>query len=154
MGYRHIEAAVQRAAKNYHNGIEGLAQTMGKNPKILANKLNPNAEQSQLSASELAEILELTPGDKTAIDLLAALQGRITVPLGDATPNEGEKLSQAYLRISTAAGQLSQTIASGESADGEWGERISPAERASIEVAAREMVSQAVALLRRVEGEK
>ena len=153
MTYFHILAAAQRAAKNYHNGIEGLAQAMGKNPKILANKLNPTVEQNQLTVADLAEIMELTPEDKTTVDLLAALQGRITVLMGVAPVNDREKLSQEYLRISTEAGHLSGAIANGESADGEWGERISPSERAAIHLAARELVSQSVALLKRVEGD-
>ncbi|MFK7088664.1 phage regulatory CII family protein [Chromobacterium violaceum] len=148
--YSHITATAQAVAKSYHNGIAGLAVAMQKNPVILANKLNPNAEQNQLSLEEAAEITDRTQ-DPAIADALAALLGRITVPLPSGAPSLKE-LSREFCRLAAECGEVGQQINAAEHPDSEWGELISPAESKLIAKELRELLSVTVGLLQQVEG--
>lgn len=148
--YTHITAAAQSIAKRYHNGIAGLALAMKKNPTILANKLNPNAEQNQLSLEEAAHITELTQSPAIA-DALAALVGRVTValPTGAVTT---EDLKRAMLTMQAELGSAASEINAAEHPDSEWGKSISPRESKRIAAELRELLSIGVAVLQQVEG--
>ncbi|WP_176394257.1 phage regulatory CII family protein [Chromobacterium violaceum] len=148
--YSHITATAQAVAKSYHNGIAGLAVAMQKNPVILANKLNPNAEQNQLSLEEAAEITDRTQ-DPAIADALAALCNRITValPSGELTLKE---LSRAFCQLAAECGDVGQEINAAEQPESEWGERISPSEARRIERALWDLLSVGAGLLQRVRG--
>lgn len=148
--YTHITAAAQSIAKRYHNGIAGLALAMKKNPTILANKLNPNAEQNQLSLEEAAHITELTQSPAIA-DALAALVGRVTVELPTGQPSLRE-LSREFCRLGKECGDVGQKISEAEHPESEWGERLSPGERKRIAAELRELLSVTAGMLQQVEG--
>lgn len=148
--YTHITAAAQSIAKRYHNGIAGLALAMKKNPTILANKLNPNAEQNQLSLEEAAAITDLTQ-DPAIADALAALVGRVTVALPCGQPSLRE-LSREFCRLGKECGDVGKQISEAEHPESEWGERLSPGERKRIANELRELLSVTAGMLQQVEG--
>lgn len=148
--YLHVTAAAQSIAKGFHNGITGLANTMGKSPIILANKLNPNNETNVLSLEEAAQITELTH-QPAIVDAMAALIGRTTVelPSSDLCIKE---LSRQFCHLAKECGDVGQEITNSEQPDSEWGEQISPNERKRIAKELRDLLSVTAGLLRQVEG--
>lgn len=147
--YPHIVTVAQMIAKGFHDGIQGLAQAMGKNPTILAQKLNPTFEGNHLSLEEAAFITEATQSPAIP-DALAALVNRVTVelPTGEATIRE---LSTEFCRLAKECGDVGAKIAEAEAPESEWGEQISPAERKRIAGELRELMSAAAGLLQRVQ---
>lgn len=147
--YTHVTAAAQSIAKRYHNGIDGLALAMKKNPTILANKLNPNAEQNQLSLEEAAAITDMTQ-DPAIADALAALVGRVTValPAGEVTTGD---LKRALAAMMAELGDVASEVTDAEHPDSEWGERLSPRERKRISAEIRELLTIGVGMLQQVE---
>lgn len=148
--YNHVTATAQAVAKRFHNGIAGLAAVMHKNPTILANKLNPNAEGNQLTLEEAAEVTDLAQ-DPAIADALAALCNRVTVALPCGEPGIRE-LSREFCRLVKECGDVGEKITDAEHPDSEWGERVSPAERARIAKELRELLSVTAGLLQQVEG--
>lgn len=148
--YTHITAAAQSIAKRYHNGIAGLALAMKKNPTILANKLNPNAEQNQLSLEEAAAITDLTQ-DPAIADALAALVGRVTVAL-PAGPVTVCDLKRTLATLLKELGDVASEVTDAERPDSEWGERLSPAESKRIAAEIRDVLSVGAGMLQQVEG--
>lgn len=147
--YAHITASSQSIAKQFHNGITGLALAMRKNPTVLANKLNPNCDTNQLTLEEAAEITDRTQNPGIA-DALAALVNRVTVPLPDGHPSLRE-LSRELCRLAKELGDVGQAINTAEQPDSEWGEQLSPGERKRIAAELRQMLSVGVGMLIQVE---
>lgn len=147
--YAHVIASAQTIAKQYHNGIAGLAQAMRKNPTIFANKLNPNCDTNQLTLEEAAEITDRTQ-DPAIADSLAALVGRITVALPCGQPSLRE-LSREFCRLAKECGDVGHQINDAEHPESEWGEQLSPAERKRIAKELRELLSVTAGLLQQVE---
>ncbi len=148
--YQHVTAAAQGIAKQFHNGIAGLALAMHKNPIVLANKLNPHCDSNQLTLEEAADITERTQQAAIA-DALAALLNRVTVPLPDGHPSLHE-LSRELCRLAKELGDVGNEVYVAGQADSEWGERLSPGERKRIAGELRQLLSVAASMLMQVEG--
>lgn len=147
--YQHVTVAAQGIAKQFHNGIAGLALSMHKNPIVLANKLNPNCDSNQLTLEEAAAITELTQHPAIA-DALAALLNRVTVPLPDGQPTLHE-LSRELCRLSKELGDVGNEVYIAGQTDSDWGERVSPGERKRIAIELRQLLSVAAGMLIQVE---
>ena len=146
--HHHVVAAAQAAAKNFHNGITGLAGAMGKGANILSNKLNPNCDKNHLTLVEAAELTELTQSPKI-VDTLAALIGRVSVqlPCNSLSLND---LSIQFCELMKEAGDIGAAISKASGADSECAGRISPSERKRIEKELRDLISCAAGMLQQV----
>lgn len=122
---------------------------MKKNPTILANKLNPNAEQNQLTLEEAAHITELTQNPAIA-DALAALCGRVTVelPCGELSDRD---LALEFCRLMKECGDVGARISDANRPDSDWGERLSPREMKAVNAELRELLSVLVCMVQRTE---
>ncbi|MGQ5525164.1 phage regulatory CII family protein [Chitinimonas sp. PSY-7] len=148
--YSHLVAIAQMDAKSFHGGIQGLASVMGKNPIILAQKLNPANESNHLRLDEAAFIVDATQSPAIA-DALAALVNRVTVALPAANVSFHD-LTREFCRLTKRCGNVGQELAEAQSPSSEWGEKISPAECKRIAKELRELLSVAAGLLQLVEG--
>ncbi|PHV10902.1 phage regulatory CII family protein [Chitinimonas sp. BJB300] len=149
--YPHIVSVAQMIAKNFHDGIHGLAQAMGKNSAILSHKLSPTFEGNHLSLEEAAFITEATQSHAIA-DALAALINRITVALPDADVSMRD-LTMVFCRVVQECGDVGRELVDAQSPASEWGEQISPAERKRIDKELTDLISVAAGLRQRVQAD-
>lgn len=136
--FRPVFVALHCDAKRYPGGVTALANELGMNPSVLADKLNPNIFDKVPTARELLEVFERTRSVPTA-NALALLIDRTTVRIGDADASPREVV-QAFMALTRRA---SEAMAQGAEAleDG----RIDPDERAVLEPMVDELICTAVA---------
>lgn len=113
--YRPFFVALHGAAKRWPGGITELAHHLGRNPKVLADRLNPNLLDKMPHLEEVLLALELvrSPGALNALSLLA---GRITVPVqvSDRAPREVVSSFLSLVeRTSVLAGRAAVAVADG-----------------------------------------
>ena len=136
MTYKYIVSAIQKAAKNHRGGITSVALTMGKNPNILANKLNTNTNSHALTLEEAAEIIKITQNKET-IEALATLINATVVDLPKSDVLENSKLNElleTFILTNKKCAALGEEIIQASSAQSAGGEKINSQEIKAINI--------------------
>lgn len=136
--FRSVFVALHGDAKRHPGGVTAMAQEMGVNPQVLADKLNPNIGEKVPTVRELLEVFERS-GSVATGNALALLIDRTTVPVGDAHASPREVV-QAFMGLTRRA---SDALAHG--AEALENGRLDADERAELEPLVDELVSAAVA---------
>lgn len=135
--FRPFFVALHGAAKRWPGGITELAHHTGRNPKMLADRLNPNLLDKMPSAEELLLTLELVQSS-SALNALALLAGRVTVPVqvSDRAPREVVSCFLSLVeRISAVMGRAAPAVSDG---------RVDASERAELLPLLDELLASAV----------
>lgn len=135
--YRPFFVALHGAAKRWPGGITELAHITGRNPKMLADRLNPNLLDKMPSAEELLLALELVRS-AAALNALALLADRVTVPVQVSDRGPGEVV-RSFLSLVRRASNVTGRAASAVE-DG----RVDADERAELLPLLDELVASAV----------
>lgn len=113
--FRGFFVALHSAAKRWPGGIADLAHITGRNPVVLADKLNPNLMDKAPTLEEALLMLELVQ-PTAALNALALLAHRVTVPVPESgrCPSEvvGSFLALVE-QIGHVTGRAAEAVADG-----------------------------------------
>lgn len=102
--------SLHREAMQYPGGITGLAHDLGKNPTVVANKLNPNNLGSEPTCRDFLQVIDQISAKRT-VNAVAMLAGSVAVPihaLSDSTPRD---VFGAFLCVVGQAGHFNSYTA-------------------------------------------
>lgn len=143
--YRPFFVALHGSAKRWPGGITELAQIIGRNPRVLADKLNPNLLDKVPQLEEVLFTLEMVQSP-AALNALCLIAGRISVPVqvSDRAPREVVSSFLALVeRTSALVGRAADAVADG---------RVDADERAEILPLIDELLTHAVAFQSVIKG--
>ena len=136
MTYKYIVSSIQKAAKNHRGGITSVALSMGKNPNILANKLNTNNNSHALTLEEAAEIIKITQNRET-VEALASLINTTVVDLpksNNLTNSKLNELLETFILTNKKCAALGEEIIQASSAESAGGAIITAQEVEDIKI--------------------
>ncbi len=143
--FRAFFSALHSGAKRWPGGITELAHMTGRSPVVLADKLNPNQMDKVPTLEEALVALELVQ-PVAALNALALLAGRVTVPVPESGKSPREVVS-TFLALARRAGE-----ATGLGADAVADGWISPEERATLAPMLDELLAATVEFQAVVKG--
>lgn len=123
--FRAFFVALHSAAKRWPGGITELAHITGRNPVVLADKLNANQLDKVPTLEEALLVLELVQ-PPAALNALALLANRVTVPVPESGRCPAEVVGSFLAlveQISRVTGRAAEAVADG---------RVDAAERAEL----------------------
>lgn len=100
--YRTVFTALRTELKGI-GGLDQLAAHLGKSYGTVANKFNPDYQNSEPTLEDFLEALEFANASRT-VNVLASLVGHVTIPVGDhASPANIQDGTTAFLNSAIAA---------------------------------------------------
>ena len=134
---RSLFVALQADAKRYPGGISALAHEMGMDPRVLADKINPNCFDKVLKVGELLELIERLESVR-AVNVIASYVDRTTVSVPAVT--SPAEVMRAFMALTRRA---SDAMATGAKALED--ERLDAGERAELLPLLDDLINAAVA---------
>ena len=107
--YRSVFLALSSEAKAFPGGIAEIARSVGRNPIVLANALNPNQLDAAPTAEGLLEAIEAIGATRT-VNAIAGLAGQVSVDVGAATQSPRE-VTAAFMHLIKDAGRVNERAA-------------------------------------------
>ena len=134
---RSLFVALQADAKRYPGGISALAHEMGMDPRVLADKINPNCFDKVLKVGELLDLIERLESVR-AVNVIASYVDRTTVSVPAVT--SPAEVMRAFVALTRRAADV---MASGAKALED--ERLDAPEREELLPLLDDLINSAVA---------
>lgn len=100
--------AAYHTVHQYPGGAESLAPRLGKSPKVLCNKVNPNSPH-QLTLAEAVDLQTIT-GDHRILEAMAHSMGYVLVQLVQVGECDNDELLLHMNRLFGEVGGLAQDV--------------------------------------------
>lgn len=113
--FRGVFVTLSAEAKAFPGGITELARLMGKNPTVLANRLNPNLLDAHPTIEDFLDCVELLQAVRT-INAVAGLANHVAVSV-DCDSESPHDVTLAFMEAATEIGafisHMSTSLADG-----------------------------------------
>lgn len=104
MSLQHI---IYRVSHGFPGGVVGLSDLMGKNDRVMNQKINPNNNTHFLTLEEVETIADFTNSNLAMAEYFAGKANCIIHALPDVSHMDEEALLDAFVKITKQMGDLS-----------------------------------------------